>query len=99
MGFYYSQFLDWHEKDGGGNDWDFVDSLKDYKKYYATKSIPQIKELLSNYGPLGLIWFDIPGGLSKEETQALIDEARKIQPNCCTEQPCRPGPRRLYGFW
>ena len=82
MGFYYSQFLDWNEPNGGGNDWDFVEKDKDYKAYYNSKSIPQIRELLSNYGPLGLIWFDMPGGLSKEETQALIDEARKIQPTC-----------------
>jgi alpha-L-fucosidase len=82
LGFYYSQFLDWHEPNGGGNDWDFVEKNKDYKAYYNSKSIPQIRELLSNYGKLGLIWFDMPGGLSKEETQALIDEARKIQPTC-----------------
>ena len=82
MGFYYSQFLDWNELNGGGNDWDFVEKDKNYKDYYAKKSIPQIKELLSNYGTLGLIWFDMPGGLSKDETQELIDEARKIQPTC-----------------
>lgn len=82
MGFYYSQFLDWNEPNGGGNNWDFIEKNKDYKAYYNSKSIPQIRELLSNYGPLGLIWFDMPGGLSKEETQSLIDEARKIQPNC-----------------
>lgn len=82
LGFYYSQFLDWHEPNGGGNDWDFIEKNKDYKSYYQSKSIPQIRELLTNYGPLGLIWFDMPGGLSKEETQALIDEARKLQPTC-----------------
>lgn len=82
LGFYYSQFLDWNEPNGGGNEWDFIEKNKDYKAYYNSKSIPQIKELLSNYGPLGLIWFDMPGGLNKEETQSLIDDARKIQPNC-----------------
>ena len=82
LGFYYSQFLDWHEPNGGGNNWDFNEKNKDYKAYYKSKSIPQIKELLSNYGKLGLIWFDMAGGLSKEETQALIYEARKIQPTC-----------------
>jgi alpha-L-fucosidase len=82
FGFYYSQFLDWHEPNGGGNNWDFTESKKDYLSYYRTKSIPQIKELLNQYGPLGLVWFDMPGGLSKEETQGLIDEVRRIQPNC-----------------
>jgi len=82
FGFYYSQYLDWHEPNGGGNRWDFNEAKKDYQAYYRTKSIPQIKELLNNYGPLGLIWFDMPGGLSKEETQKLIDDVRKIQPGC-----------------
>jgi alpha-L-fucosidase len=68
MGFYYSQFLDWNEPNGGGNDWDFKEKSKDYKAYYSSKSIPQIRELLSNYGALGLIWFDMPGGLSKAVT-------------------------------
>lgn len=82
FGFYYSQFLDWHEPNGGGNRWDFNEDTKDYKKYYAEKSIPQIKELLSNYGPLGLVWFDMPGGLNKDETLAFMQEVRRLQPDC-----------------
>jgi len=82
LGFYYSQFLDWHEPNGGGNTWDFKKETKDYKKYYAEKSIPQIKELLSNYGPLGLVWFDMPGGLNRDETLAFMTEVRRLQPDC-----------------
>ena len=82
FGFYYSQYLDWHEPNGGGNTWDFPKDAKDYKKYYAQKSIPQIKELLSNYGTLGLVWFDMPGGLNHDETLAFMDEVRKLQPDC-----------------
>jgi alpha-L-fucosidase len=82
FGFYYSQFLDWHEADGGGNAWDFDKANKNYKRYYAAKSIPQIKELLSNYGPLGLMWFDMPGGLNRAETLAFMNQVRQLQPNC-----------------
>lgn len=82
LGFYYSQYLDWHEPNGGGNKWDFDEKTKDVKRYYAVKSIPQIKELLSNYGPLGLVWFDMPGGLSREETVSFMQEVRRLQPNC-----------------
>jgi alpha-L-fucosidase len=82
FGFYYSQFLDWHEPNGGGNRWDFDDKKKDVKRYYAEKSIPQIKELLSNYGSLGVVWFDMPGGLTREETVAFMQEVRKLQPQC-----------------
>jgi alpha-L-fucosidase len=82
FGFYYSQFLDWHEPNGGGNRWDFDEKKKDVKRYYAEKSIPQIKELLSNYGPVGLVWFDMPGGLTREETVGFMQEVRRLQPGC-----------------
>ena len=82
FGFYYSQFLDWHEPNGGGNKWDFKESDKDYARYYHEKSIPQIHELLSNYGPLGLVWFDMPGGMNRDETVAFMDEVRHLQPEC-----------------
>lgn len=82
FGFYYSQFLDWHEPNGGGNTWDFNKTNKNYQLYYREKSIPQIKELLSNYGPLGLVWFDMPGGLSRDETVAFMDNVRQLQPDC-----------------
>lgn len=80
FGFYYSQFLDWHEPNGGGNKWDFKEADKDYLKYYKEKSIPQLKELLTNYGNLGIVWFDMPGGLNKQQTQELVDEMHALQP-------------------
>jgi len=81
FGFYYSQFLDWHEPNGGGNRWDFEEGKKDYQRYYREKSIPQLKELLTGYGPLGIVWFDMPGGLTKQQTQQLVDSLRVLQPN------------------
>lgn len=82
FGCYYSQFLDWHEPNGGGNTWDFDGKKKNYQEYYREKAIPQLKELLSNYGPLGIVWFDMPGGLSKEQTEQMIDSLRLLQPGC-----------------
>jgi len=81
FGFYYSQFLDWHEPNGGGNKWDYPGD-HDYRSYYAAKSTPQVKELLSNYGPLGVVWFDMPGGLTREETGHFMADVRRMQPNC-----------------
>lgn len=80
FGFYYSQFVDWHEPNGGRNNWDFDESKKNYQLYYQQKAIPQLKELLTNYGPLGIVWFDLPGGLTKQETQALVDSLHSLQP-------------------
>lgn len=80
FGFYYSQFQDWYEPNGGKNSWDFDEQKKDYQKYYKEKAIPQLKELLTNYGPLGIVWFDTPGGMTKEQTQTFVNDLRVLQP-------------------
>ena len=80
FGFYYSQFQDWYEPNGGKNTWDFDETKKDYQKYYREKAIPQLKELMTNYGPLGMVWFDTPGGMTKEQTTTFINELRVLQP-------------------
>ncbi|MEH6306681.1 alpha-L-fucosidase [Olivibacter sp. CPCC 100613] len=80
FGFYYSQFQDWHDPNGGKNTWDFDESKKDYQTYYRQKAIPQLKELMTNYGDLGIVWFDTPGGLTKEQTQQFVDSLRILQP-------------------
>lgn len=81
LGFYYSQFQDWHEPDAGGNDWDFGPQ-RDFDKYLREKALPQITELLTDYGPVGLIWFDTPGSISREASQKLLDMVRQLQPGC-----------------
>ncbi len=67
LGFYYSQSQDWHDPNGAGNDWDFGPDLgpdkkerKQYDKYLREKAEPQVRELLANYGPVALVWFDTP---------------------------------------
>ena len=59
LGFYYSQTLDWHHPDGLGNDWDYDPEKKNFSKYLEEYVKPQLRELLTNYGPVAVIWFDI----------------------------------------
>lgn len=81
--FYYSQTQDWHEPDAVGNYWDFKDeSKKNFAKYLEEKVKPQVTELLTNYGPIGLIWFDTPRNMTKEQSQELADLVHKLQPDC-----------------
>lgn len=81
--FYYSQTQDWHEPDAIGNDWDFKDeSKKNFAKYLEEKVKPQVTELLTNYGPIGLIWFDTPRNITKEQSKELVDLVHKLQPDC-----------------
>jgi alpha-L-fucosidase len=83
FGFYYSQTQDWHEHDAVGNDWDWPDEgKKNFSRYLDEKVKPQVRELLTNYGPIGLIWFDTPRNMTKEQSQMLADLVHSIQPDC-----------------
>jgi len=81
LGFYYSQFQDWHEPDAAGNTWDFKQK-GDFDKYLREKAIPQIEELLTHYGPVALIWFDTPGSISHEAATTLRNLVNRLQPDC-----------------
>ena len=88
LGFYYSQSQDWHEPGGAGNDWDFGPDqgpdgkeLKDYDGYLRSKAEPQVRELLTGYGPVALIWFDTPRMMTPERAQRFASILRTLQPN------------------
>jgi alpha-L-fucosidase len=89
LGFYYSQSQDWHEKNGAGNTWDFgpdtapdgKTELKKYDDYLRGKAEPQVRELLTNYGPVALIWFDTPRMMTPTRGQRFADIVRQTQPN------------------
>jgi alpha-L-fucosidase len=60
----------------------------DYQKYFAYLR-GQVKELLTNYGPVGIIWFDWPGYAFDPENvenrklaEQLVDSIHKWQPDC-----------------
>lgn len=83
LGFYYSQTQDWHERDAVGNDWDWpADRKRDFQRYLDEKVKPQVRELLTNYGPIGLIWFDTPRDITREQSRELVDLVHKLQPDC-----------------
>lgn len=82
FGLYYSQTQDWHHPDGDGNDWDFDPAKKDFNKYVEDYVKPQLRELLTNYGRIALIWFDTPKIMTAEQSRSLLDLVHKLQPDC-----------------
>ncbi len=87
LGLYYSQSVDWHEPGGEGNSWDFGrDSEKDksgaFDRYLQTKVEPQLKELLTEYGPICEIFFDTPALMTPPRAQRLADLVHSLQPAC-----------------
>jgi alpha-L-fucosidase len=86
LGFYYSQSQDWHEPGGAGNNWDFPSNAEKDKsgafdKYLREKAEPQVRELLTRYGPVALIWFDTPQLMNTgDRASRFTDLVRKLQP-------------------
>lgn len=76
LGFYYSQFQDWHEI----NSWDPSHRNQPFDEYFNNKCKVQVKELLSNYGPISLIWFDTPGSMTREQSLELVELMKTLQP-------------------
>jgi len=109
LGLYYSQDLDWHERGGGGykfgktwsggaaywtNNWDFPDcGQKEFDEYFEAKSKPQVKEILTQYGDLCLIWFDIGNTLTPEQAKELYTMVRTLQPGCLVNSRIGGGSR------
>jgi alpha-L-fucosidase len=86
LGFYYSQAQDWHEPGGAGNTWDFGPDqgpdgkeLKAYDDYLRGKAEPQVKELLTGYGTVALIWFDTPRMMTPERGKRFTELVRTLQ--------------------
>src|SRR5271163_4242032 len=91
LGFYYSQDQDWTAPGGsayktGNHDlpthhWDKAQD-GDFDTYLHTKAIPQIKELLSNYGEFpAVVWFDTPTANMTPERAAEIVTLLNQHPN------------------
>ena len=98
FGLYYSQDLDWNHPHGGGyrtgktwcggkaywtNNWDFPDiEKKDYAICFEEKIKPQVTEILTRYGDLCLVWFDVPFTISPAQTDELYRLVKRYQPDC-----------------
>ena len=96
FGLYYSQELDWAHPHGGGytqtepcagtswdNNWDFPDhARKRFDICFEEKIKPQVKEILTNYGDLCLIWFDVPHTITSEQSMELYRMVKQYQPEC-----------------
>jgi Alpha-L-fucosidase len=90
--FYYSLGRDWADPDvptnwpskaGRSNSWDYPnEDAKDLAKYIERKVKPQLGELLTQYGPIGIIWFDTPELFTKEQSKEIQKFITDLQPNC-----------------
>ena len=48
-------------------------------EYLRKVAAPQVKEILSNYGPIAVLWWDTPTGMNPQRAEMLLP-LLKLQP-------------------
>ena len=81
LGFYHST-CDWHHPDfpvtsPGGRVPRETSNLDRYTDYLKNESV----EIIKNYGPLLVMWYDVPMEFDSIRGQGVIDVIRKVQPD------------------
>jgi alpha-L-fucosidase len=96
LGFYYSEAQDWHHPGGAASNknpkadvdaqhhWDPAQKGS-FDEYVDKVDVPQITELLSNYGPdtPAVLWWDTPIGMNPARVEKLLP-LLKLKPDIIT---------------
>lgn len=101
---FYHSIMDWHHPDAQApfypNYNDTRRSNPNFDRYVETYLKPQLAELLANYGPLGVLWFD--GEWIKDWTEpkgkALYAWLREIQPDLIINNRVGKGRKGMEGL-
>src|SRR5205085_10743191 len=88
MCFYYS-IMDWHHPDAQAVNFPNYNSHESGRKnpkfseYVEKYMKPQLRELLTGYGPIGVLWFDGDwiGEWTEEQGRDIYNFCRSIQPD------------------
>jgi len=74
--------------------WDPAQTTKTMAQYIDDVAVSQVKELLTNYGDVAVLWWDTPTGMTDEFAEKL-NALLKLQPNIITndrlKRPNYPG--------
>jgi alpha-L-fucosidase len=99
FGFYYSQAQDWSHPGGMGNNWDKKMQRVSTDVYVKEKALPEVRQLLSDYGKIAIFWWDTPRKMSKEVIDSLYHITTDLQPEIITNDRLGedyPGDHKTY---
>ena len=85
LGFYYSQAQDWHQPgaDAVLGRWDKAQE-GDFDVYLRNVVLPQLKELMTNYGPVAVLWWDTATASMTPQRTDQMKAMLKLQPGIIT---------------
>ncbi|MBW4889231.1 alpha-L-fucosidase [Mucilaginibacter sp. HMF5004] len=85
--------IDAYTKEHSGH-WDPYQTTATMGEYIDRVAVPQVKELLTNYGDVAVLWWDTPTGMTDEYAEKL-NAVLALQPNIITndrlKRPNYPG--------
>ncbi|MES2371076.1 MAG: alpha-L-fucosidase [Bacteroidota bacterium] len=74
--------------------WDPAQETSSFAEYIDRVAVPQVKELMTNYGDIAVLWWDTPTNMT-DEAAVKLQEQLKYQPNIITndrlKRPNFPG--------
>jgi alpha-L-fucosidase len=74
--------------------WDAAQETSTFVQYIDRVAVPQVKELLSNYGDVAVLWWDTPTNMT-DDAASKLQELLKLQPHIITndrlKRPNFPG--------
>lgn len=88
-----SSLIDAYTKEHDGH-WDPAQTTRTMAQYIDDVAVPQVKELLTNYGDVAVLWWDTPTGMTDEFAEkfnALLKLQPKIITNDRLKRPNYPG--------
>jgi alpha-L-fucosidase len=74
--------IDAYTKEHNGH-WDALQTTATMAEYIEKVSVPQVKELLTNYGDVSILWWDTPTNMTDEFAEKF-KPLLKLQPNIIT---------------
>ena len=85
LGFYYSQAQDWHHPGGASWQSPHWDKAQDgsFDEYLQKIAVPQVREILSNYGKVSVLWWDTPESMTQARAEMFLP-LLKLQPGIIT---------------
>jgi alpha-L-fucosidase len=101
---FYHSIMDWHHPDAQEPFYpsynDDSRTNPDFSRYVKTYLKPQLRELITNYGPLGVMWFD--GEWIKDWTEQqgidLYNYVRSLQPDIIINNRVGKGRKSMQGM-
>lgn len=85
--------IDAYTKQHNGH-WDPAQETKTFAQYINDVAVPQVKELMTNYGEIAVLWWDTPTNMT-DEAALKLQELLKLQPHIITndrlKRPNFPG--------